>query len=185
MTSWSLGGIGLPIPPAKFKKKTIRSNKIVSTIDEFPNPNTNQPTRFELQLAGLIWPRSKARALDEATKNAESNEFLVFELNDASQPEPWITGYYAVTNAEVKVDKPKFIKVGGIDVEVFDYKITFAKYADEGSVELGEEGIGEEEGVAFLDMPDDIGFDENGDGKVNRNEFFDWMNNIMSFGIFG
>lgn len=184
MSTWTLEGIGLPIPPAKFKKKTVRSNKIVSTIDEFPNPNTTQPTRFELQLQGMIWPRSAARALDEATKNAESDQFLVFELNDSAQSEPWITGLYAVTNAEVKIDKPRFIKFGGIDVEVYDYKITFAKYADQGSIEPADEGEGTEEGVAFLDMPDDVGFDANGDGKVNANEFFDWMNNIMSFGIF-
>jgi len=144
--TWTLNGVILPIPPAKFAKKTIRSSKIVSTISDFPNPGTSQPTRFELQLEGLIWPRSNARSLDEATKNAETNDFVVF-TDDGATENPWISGIYAVTKSEVKIDKPMFTTDGA---EVYSYKITFAKYADLDSVEPADEGDGEEEGTGFL-----------------------------------
>jgi len=181
--TWLLNGIELPIPPAKFKKRTIRQAKIVSTLEDFPNPDVNQPTRFELQIEGLIWPRGKARSLDEATKNAESNEFVVF-TDDAVNNDPWISGIYAVLRSEIKVDKVMFTTdpVGG-SVEVFSYNIVFAKYADLDSVEPADEGDGEDEGTNFLDMPDDIGFDENGDGDLDADEFFNWMRNIFTFGV--
>ncbi len=179
--TWTLEGIQLPIPPRKFKKKTTRSSKIVSTIDDFPNPNTSQPTKFSLQLEGLIWPLGKARALDEAGKNAESDEFLLYVTDDAAQEEPWLTGLYAVNNAEVSVDKPMFTNNGD---QVFKYKITLAKYADAGSTENGDEGESDDDGTGFLDMGEDVGFDEEGDGKIGKEEFFNWFNNIQTFGIF-
>jgi len=143
--TWFLQGVQLPIPPAKFAKKTIRQAKIVSVIDDFPNPGQNQPTRFELNLEGLIWPRSLARALDEATKNAETTDFLVF-TDDADNDDPWITGMYAVTKSEVKIDKPMFTGTGQ---EVFKYKISFSKYADLDSVDTADKGNGEQEGTDF------------------------------------
>jgi len=176
--TWFLHGVELPIPPAKLSKKTIRAAKIVSTLNDFPNPDQNQPTRFELTLEGLVWPRSSARALDEATKNAETTEFLVF-TDDGATDDPWITGYYIVTRSEVKQDKALFTENGA---EVYKYKITFAKFADLGSVEPADKGDGDDEGPGFLDLPDDIGFDADGDGKIGSEDIFNLFTNIMSYG---
>jgi len=176
--TWTLNGIVLPIPPAKMAKRTVRAAKIVSTLNDFPNPDVNQPTRFELKLEGLIWPRSAARSLDEATKNAETTDFFIF-TDDHVFDDPWITGFYAVTRSEVRQDK--FLVTNGTD-EVFNYKITFAKYADLDSVESSDSGENDEIGAGFLDLPDDIGFDSDGDGKIDATGIFNFFTNIMSYG---
>jgi len=176
--TWFLQGVELPIPPAKLSKRTIRAAKIVTTLNDFPNPDVNQPTKFELQLEGLIWPRSLAKALDEATKNAETADFLVF-TDDHVFDDPWITGMYAVTRSEVRQDK--FLIVDGTD-EVFNYKITFSKFADLGNVESSDSGENDEIGAGFLDLPDDLGFDSDGDGKIDFTGIFNMFTNIMSYG---
>jgi len=77
--TWILRGITFPIDPSSIKKKTTRIQKPVAIIGDFPSPSLNQPTKFELVFSGFIWPRNKAQALDEATKNAESED-IMFQL---------------------------------------------------------------------------------------------------------
>ena len=178
--TWILSGISLPIPPKKISKKTSRENKIVATIEDFPNPNLNQPTRFELELEGLIWPRSLAQSLDEATKNPEDESFTVALTGTDAESKPWIQGYYTVTRSEVGMDGPKYINTND---EVFDYKLTLTKFADEGSVEPGEEVESDENGSAFDDLIPNFGFDKNGDGDIDGDELFNWLANILTFGV--
>lgn len=179
--TWSLQGIILPIPPAKMSKRTTRENKIIATIEDFPNPNLNQPTKFELDISGLLWPRALAQSLDEACKSAEENTFRIYLGGTDLETKEWITGDYAVTRADINTDKPRYTNVND---EVFDYQITFTKYASAGSRESAEEGGGNDNGVGTNDLKEDLGFDKNGDGDIDADELFNWFTNILTFGVF-
>ena len=176
--TWTLDEVVLPIPPAKMSKRTIRENKIVAVIDDFPNPNLNQPTRFELEISGLIWPRALAISLDEKTRNAEDNMFVVTLSGTDAESAPWISGTYALTRSDVSVDGPMYT---GNNEEVFEYKLTLTQYASAGVIEPGEEGGADN---VFDDLVEDVGFDSDGNGKINGEELFNWMTNILTFGVF-
>lgn len=179
MSTWAIRGLVLPIEPSKIKKRTIRTQQPVSVVGDFPNPTINQPTRFELQLEGYIWPRSLAQQLDEATKNAETENILVSTTDDITSF--WITGIYSVSNSEVFREKPLYDAQTG--QEVYEYTITFVKFADAGSVQNSEEGGPvEDESAGFFGFGDTVGFDSNGDGDIDTDELFNWFTNLMTFG---
>jgi len=183
MTDWVIRGIALPIEPKSFKKKTTRTQKQTAIVGDFPDPTINQPTKFEFEIQGFIYPRKLAQELDEATKNAETED-LTISVSTLGVVDEWLSGLYSVTRSSVARDKPIFDASSG--GEVFTYKITFAGYAELGSDQNADEaGPDGDEETAFMDMPDEVGFDANGDGKVNQEEFFNWFTNIMTFGVFG
>jgi len=182
MTLWSIRGLVLPIEPNSFKKRTVRTQQPVSVSGDFPVPTINQPTRFELQIQGYLWPRSLAQQLDEALKNAETEVVSVITTDDDSAS-PWLSGYYQVSNSEIDRSRPLYDAQTG--EEVFLYDITFVKFADTGSVQNGDEGgpAEDESGSGFFGFGNTVGFDSNADGDIDADELFNWFNNIFSFGV--
>lgn len=178
MTLWSIRGIVLPIEPSTVAKRTIRTQNPVSVTGDFPNPTINQPTRFELNITGFIWPRSLAQQLDEALKNAETEEIIVAVSDETSQ---WISGLYSVGTSEVKRERPLYDAQTG--EEVYEYNISLVKFADTGSVQNSEEGgpVGDEAGAGFFGI-DIVGYDTNNDGDIDFDEFFNWFNGLITFG---
>jgi len=180
---WLIEDILLPVDPKSFRKKTTRTQKPVALIDDFPDPALNQPTKFELVIQGFIWPRNAAKELDEAMQNAETTDLPISVTDDLGVEDDWFSGLYSVSKADINKTKPMFTRFNGVDVEVYEYNISFVKYASLGLDESGEEGGGDSEGTGFLDLPDDLGFDENGDGEIDPEEIFNWLVNILSFGV--
>jgi len=142
--TWTIGSIPLPIDPKEINKKTSRVQVPVSATGDFPDPTINQPSRFELQIKGFVWPRNKAQELDELTKNAdtESIGITVSEEQIAGSTE-WLSGFYSVARSQIFRKKPIFTKENGIDEEVYEYNISFLKFADLGADQSAEEAGGE------------------------------------------
>lgn len=181
--TWTIRDIVLPIDPREIRKRTLRIQQPVPVSGDFPEPSINQPTRFELVITGLIWPRQLAQQLDEATKNAETENIKV-SVSDEVAGQEWLSGEYSVSRSEVSRTKPMYTKDNGIDVEVYEYNLTLAKFADAGGSQDSEQGgPSEDEPTSFLDMPEVAGWDENGDGDVDFNELFNWFNSLLTFGF--
>lgn len=182
MTIWKIRGIQLPIEPKSFRKKTIRVQKPTAVIGDFPDPGVNQPTKFEMQIKGWIFPKSLAVELDEATKNAET-ENLPVSVSDLGVEDTWLSGLYSVSRSDIAREKPIYDAETG--EEVYSYTITFAKFADLGSDGPGEEGGPDEDepGAGFMNLPEEVGFDSNGDGDIDADEIFNWLTNIFTPGV--
>ncbi len=135
-----------------------------------------------MQIKGWIWPKAKAIELDEATKNAET-ENLPISVTDLGIEDTWLSGFYSVSRSDVARDKPIYDAITG--EEVYTYTITFAKFADLGGDQAADEGgpEGDEEGTGFMNLPEEVGFDENGDGDIDADEIFNWLTNILGFGV--
>lgn len=183
--TWTVRDIVLPIDPSEIKKRTIRLQQPVASVGNFPDPALNQPTRFELEIKGLIWPRTLAKQLDEATKNAETEDLLI-SVDDEPAGEEWLSGSYSVTRSEVSRNKPTYTDDNGVPVEVYEYRITFAKFADAGINSAGDEGgtAEDEPGAGFFDIQT-LGFDANGDGDIDVEDIFNFFNGLITFGATG
>lgn len=182
---WKIEDIDLPIDPRGFKKKVIRFQKPVALLNDFPDPKLNQPTRFELEIQGFIWPQSLAKSLDDLAKNAETENIPISVTNDAGIEDNWLSGLYSTSRSSVDRDRPLYYNDNGTEVEVYQYSISFVKFADLGSNQTSEEGGpgGDEDGTGFFDLPDEVGFDSNGDGDIDSSEIFNWLVNILTFGV--
>ena len=182
--TWTIRDLVLPIEPSEIRKRTIRIQQPIPVSGDFPSPSINQPGKFELQIKGKIWPRQLAQQLDEATKNAETEELVIF-VPDEDNDNQWLSGDYSVTRAEFSRKKPVYTEEDGVAVEVYDYNITFLKYADTGSEQESDEGgPSEDEETGFFDIQT-LGFDKNGDGDIDLDDIFNWFNSIMTFGAVG
>jgi len=173
--TWSIRGIVLPIDPSSVSKKTQRVQQPVASVGDFPDPILNQPAKFELQIKGYVWPRWKAKALDEACKNADT-ENVPIAISDES--DPWLAGTYSVSRSDINQNKPIFTREAGVDVEVFEYNITFAKFADAGTNQDSDEAGPEEDEIStgFLDM------DADGDGKIDLEGLYNFLTSIFTWG---
>jgi len=183
--TWTIRSIVLPIHPKSFSKKTTRVQQPVAVVGDFPDPGLNQPTKFSLNIKGFIWPRSLAQQLDEATKNADTENLAIHVTDDVAN-DPWLSGLYSVTNSTVERKKPLFQKIDGVIEQVYEYNMTFAKFADAGADQAADEAGPEEDeiGTGFLDM-DEIGFDSDGDGDIDLNGLYNFLTNIFTFGASG
>jgi len=172
----------LPINPSSIQKKTTRVHQPVSISGDFPDPSANQPTKFDMVLKGFIWPRQLAKQLEEATKNAETEDLYIDDDTEAIGDE-WITGAYSVTQSEVSRKKPMYTTDGQ---EVYEYNITFAAFASAGADQTADEGgsSGDEPGTGFFDIQG-LGFDANGDGDIDLEDIFNWFNGLVTFGATG
>jgi len=181
--TWLIRDILLPQAPTEFKKRTIRIQKPVAVEGDFPDPSINQPSRYELLIKGLIWPRELAQQLDEATKNPETEHLYITVPEEVDGPE-WVSGLYSVTRSEVARKKP--IYNGTTGEEVYDYKITFAKFQDTGTGGPGEESgpYEDENGTGFFDI-EALGFDANGDGDIDLDDIFNYFNGLITWGVTG
>lgn len=183
--TWRIEDIVLPIDPQSFKRRVIRFQKPLAILNDFPDPVLNQPTKFELALKGFIWPRTLAKSLDELARNAESENIPITVTDDAGIEDDWLSGMYSTTKSSVSRDKPLFFNDNGTEVEVYGYDIVFAKFAEFGGDQTTETGGpgGDEDGTGFFDLSDELGFDADGDGEVDASEIFDWLVNILTFGV--
>jgi len=181
---WQIEDIILPIDPQGFKKKVIRFQKPVAILNDFPDPTLNQPTRFELTIKGFIWPLTKAIALDELAKNAETENIPISVTDDAGVEDGWLSGTYSTSRSSMNRERPLYFNDNGTEVEVYEYNFSFVKFADLGADQTSEEGgPGGDEDTGFFDLPDEIGFDEDGDGEIDASEIFNWLVNILTFGV--
>jgi len=183
--TWTIEDIELPIDPQSFKRKVVRSQKPVPILNDFPDPVLSVPTRFELAIKGFVWPRSKAKSLDELSRNAETDNIPITVTDDAGIIDDWLSGWYSTTRTSMDRDKPLFFNDSGTEVEVYKYNFVFVKFADLGSDQAAEEGGpgGDEDGTGFFDLSDEIGFDQDGDGNIDASEIFNWLTNILTFGV--
>jgi hypothetical protein len=175
--TWQIGGVVLPMDPKEINKKVTRFQQPATAVGDFPTPTINQPTKFELQIKGLIWPRAKAQKLDELTKNADTENLSVINTDD---PGFWLSGIYAVSRSSITRKRPIYTKddTSGLDEEVYDYNITFLKFPDAGASQSSEEGGPEEDepGSGFLDM------DADDNGKIDLDGIFEFMTEIFTWG---
>ena len=181
--TWIIAGVTLPIEPRSVKKKTLRTQKAIPLVNDFPDPVVAVPTKYQMQIQGFIWPRALAIELDEATRHPENEEVEIAVLDDSGVTITWLSGDYSVGRSSIDRDRPLY--EGSLGGEVYEYTITFQKFAELGTDETGDEGgPGSDEDTGFFDLPDDIGFDADGDGDVDASEIFNWLVNIMTFGVF-
>jgi len=177
--SWFINDILLPIDPKTIKKRTIRSQKVVPLLNDFPEPTSSIPTRHQLIIEGWIWPRSLARELDEATVDPHGEEIDITVI-ESGLIDDWLSGFHSATNSSVERNKPLFTKIDGVTQEVYTYKITFMKF-NESDQSADDGGPGSDEDTVYLDTPETIGFDE--DGGPSSAEIFNWLANILTFGV--
>jgi hypothetical protein len=179
---WEIRGITLPIDPREIRKKTMRIQQPIPVSGDYPDPSLNQPAKFELSIKGKIWPRQLAKQLDEAMSNPESEDMFI-EVSDEPVGDQWITGIYSVEKSEINRIKPTYeATTGG---EVYEYNITFVKFADTGTDQSADQaGATEDEDTGFFDFQA-LGFDANGDGDIDIDDIFNWFNSIMTFGATG
>jgi hypothetical protein len=177
--TWTIGPITLPMEPKEINKKTTRTQSPVSATGDFPSLTENQVARFELQIKGFIFPRSLAQELDELTRNPDSEDIGISLSEEAADVEhEWLGGFYSVARSQVFRKKPLFTKVNGVDEEVYEYNISFLKFADAGTDQTAVEGGGEEDepGSGFLDM------DADDDGKIDLDGIFEFITSIFTWG---
>lgn len=178
--TWTIRNVELPQDPKEIRKRTIRVQQPSTVSGSFPDPTINQPTRFELTIKGYIWPRTLAAQLDEATKNAESENMFI-SLSEEVEGLEWISGIYSVTRSEIIRNSPRYESTTG--GEVYEYNITFAAFADAGADGAGEEigTEGDEKGAGFFDY-ETLGLDDDGNGAIGTEDLFKFFNNLLTWG---
>lgn len=178
--TWKIGALTLPIEPSSLSKKTSNFQAPTPSVGDFPDPALTYPTKFELQIKGLIWPRSAAQALDEITKNPDTEAIPITlpDEQELSLEQSWISGLYSVGRSDVSRKKPVYTEVNGEAVEVYEYNITFLKFADTGADQPADEaGPAESEpGAGFLDM------DADDNGKIDLEGVFEFLTEIFTWG---
>jgi hypothetical protein len=166
--------------PTSISKKTQRVQQPVAEVEGFPDPAQSFPTKFTLQIKGFIFPRSAAQALDEITKNPDTEAIAISlpEEQEQSLDQTWISGLYTVAQSNVQRKKPIYTQHNGIAVEVYDYTITFLAFADTGADQTADEAGAEEDepGTGFLDM------DADDDGKIDLEGIFEFLTSIFTWG---
>jgi len=147
--SWKIGSIELPIDPESVTRRVARKQVLDKIVGQLPFAIDTGPEVFELTITGKIWPSSKAFALWELVKKAETPSIEVIVSNDIDFGQ--YSGRYAVSRAESVIDKPQFIKDGSLTTAVHDYNITLIEYAKPGAFGDGNAGDTtlDEDGVGF------------------------------------
>ncbi len=179
--TWKIGPLTLPMEPQTVSKKTQRTQQPAAEIEGFPDPSQSFPTRFTMQIKGLIWPRSAAQALDEITKNPDTEAIPIslIEEQELNEDQTWLSGLYTVAQSSVDRKGPMYTDDGqGGAAEVYEYNITFLAYADTGADQTADEGgpEGDEPGAGFLDM------DADNDGKIDLEGIFEFLTSIFTWG---
>ena len=163
--TFSVDAVTLPIFPQQIVRKLIRKPNISATTFGFPSMTDTGPQEFQLQIKGYIWNELRAQELWELTKNAEG-EALALAVTETKYD--WINGLYAVTRSNVNRKKSMTTDDDGEQVDVWQYDIIFAQYAETGSFEPGDTG--------------GIDFDEPGIGFGSFEEVMgDWTFDVWSF----
>ena len=177
--TWIIRGLELPQDPTTLSKKTKRVHKPTATEGNYPDLSINQVTTLEMTITGICWPRSFAQALDEVTKNPDGTDVPVSITEEfgLTLEQAWISGLYTVTSSTIERKKPIYTRVNGLDVEVYDYNITFAKFADQGTDQDAVEASSEnDENTGFLDM------DADDDGKIDLEGIYNFLTSIFTWG---
>ena len=179
--SWKINGLVLPIEPTTLARSVQRSSTPVSVTEGFPSSSTNQPTRFELTITGFIFPKTLAEQLDSIFRDPEQ-EIIQIDIDEETVTDhQWISGSYSVVQSSITRNRPLYDALTG--GEVYEYAITFLKESDTPSAG-GEGGSGgSNTGTGTDDFAGILGFDANGDGKIDFDELFNWFQNIMTLGV--
>lgn len=179
---WFIRDIQLPIDPEEIRKKTTRILQPIPVSGGSPDPSLNHPAKFSLSIKGRIWPRQLAKQLDEAMSNPESENIIIF-VDTEPVGDNWITGIYSVESSEVNRSKPTYEATTG--EEVYEYNLTFAKFADLGTDQDADQGGAyEDEDTAFFDFKS-LGLDANGDGDIDFEDIFNLFGSLLTFGATG
>ena len=159
-TNWQIGNTILPIPPLLTDERVLRKQTVDSLIDQFPGIVDSGPQGFELQVKGLIWPKSAKEALIDEIRNAEEPSTQIQVADSDASLFGQYEGRYAVSKSSIKIDGPNFTRDDdGNEVPVWTYDIVFIQFTNQTNLADVDQGTfdGDESGVGFAGLEDILG----------------------------
>ena len=135
MTSgWFIDDLELPIAPEADERLISRSFQSETLFQFFPSITKSSARSFDYTISGVIYPESKAFALDQIAKSADTN---IVVLTIPPDQQIFNSTKYAVKSLRIARKGPLFVKYLGLEVQALPYEITFTELPDEGEFQDG------------------------------------------------
>ncbi len=143
-SGWFIDDIELPEAPQKDERAITRQFQAETLFNFFPSITKSSARAFDYTISGLVYPESKAFALDQIAKSADTNTVIV--TIPAAQ-KIFLTTKYAVKSLIISRKGPLFINFSPSGnppfkvVQALPYKLTFTELPDEGEFQESIDGF--------------------------------------------
>lgn len=137
-SGWFIDDVELEIAPDTDERNISRSFQSETLFNFFPALTKSTARAFDYTIKGIIYPESRAFALDQIAKSADTNIVVITIPPDQKI---FNTTKYAVKSLVISRKGPLFIKFLGKTIQALSYTLTLTELPDEGEFQEGIDGF--------------------------------------------
>ena len=137
-SGWFIDDVELEIAPDTDERNVSRTFQSETLFNFFPSLTKSTARAFDYTIKGIVYPESKAFALDQIAKSADTNTVIITIPLDQKI---FNTTKYAVKSLVISRKGPLFVKFLGKVVQALPYTLTLTELPDEGKTQEGIDGF--------------------------------------------
>ncbi len=153
-SGWFINDVELEDAPESDERLITRSFQSETLFNFFPQITKSSARAFDYTISGVVYPESKAFALDQIAKAADTNTVI---LTIPASQVIFTATKYAVKSLRFARKGPLFIKFLGKVIQALPFSLTFTELPDAGEFQDGLDGFTDsDEGALGLHMINEI-----------------------------